>query len=347
MVAPLAPGVEGGGNGESMKTTALLAVSGVFLLVGCAGSGESGPQQPTPTAGVSTATPTAGGDVTPSASATPTVTVPSAATPSASGLATPTATPPADATETPSAAETSTPTETATPAGTPTDTPTPTITRTPTSTPTSTPTLGPGANITFFGLLRADGMLVDPIGFDDQDRPVYPRPFGSSFVVVLESRAGTSNARVAPLTFDHDPEDPARRPDLQIQSDRALGDGSPEVCDHLAPRFGGVPAVDPPSFDETREISDALNDLGCLFVDGAGAAQGRTRIEACVFGSDGQYDFVNTTTQIQFCATIPLPVRFPFGDVVLTARVRDVTGAPGPARQIVVRVAVPPAAAAP
>ena len=312
MVAPLALGVEGGGNGEFMKTTALLAVSAVFLLVGCAGSGESGPQ-PTPTAGEPKATPTAGGDVTPSVSATP------------------------------SPAEGSTPTDTPTPAGTPTDTHTPTITRTPTSTPTSTPTLGPGANITFFGLLRADGMLVDPIGFDDQDRPVYPRPFGSGFVVVVESRAGTSNARVAPLTFDHDPEDPTRRPDLQIQSDQALGDGSPEVCDHLAPRFGGVPAVDPPSFDETQEISDALNDLGCLFVDGAGATQGRPRIEACVFGSDGQYDFVNTTTQIQFCATIPLPVRFPFGDVILTARVRDVTGAPGPVRQIVVRVAVPPA----
>lgn len=325
-----------------MKTIALLAASLLWLLAGCAGSGDPDPAGATPAATVASATPTAGADDTPvpsptaTAPATPPATPASTESPTLGEDSTPTAT------ETPDPpAETSTPTETSPPTDTPTITLTPTITRTPTNTGTPTPTLGPGANIRYFGILRADGTVVEPIEFDELDRPVYPRPFGSGFVIVVEARRGTSNAAVARVTFDYDPEDPDLRPDLQIQSDQDLGDGNPEVCDHLSPTFGGIPGVAPPSFEPGREISDVLNDFGCLFVDGTGAPLGRNRNESCVLKSDGQYDFVNLNAEVQFCAQIPVPVRFPVGDVILTAQVRDTQGVTGPVRQIVVRVGGP------
>jgi len=217
--------------------------------------------------------------------------------------------------------------------------PTPTPTRAPAGpTPTVTPTLAPGANIGFFGLLRADNTLLEPTEWDPEGRPVYTRPVGSGFVIVVEAREGANGAAIGRASFEFDPFDPGARPDLQIQANRDLGDGSAEVCDNGADRFGGVPGIDPPSFAETPEIAAALNDFGCRFIDGSGQTLGRLPDEACVKFPDGEFRFVDPLSTVEFCATISRPLAFPPGDTIVTARVRDASGVAGPARQIVVRV---------
>ncbi len=217
----------------------------------------------------------------------------------------------------------------------------PTPTGTPASaspTPTVTPTLAPGANISFFGVLRADNTLLEPAGVDAEGRPLYTRLVGSGFVIVVEARPGADGAPVGRSSFRWDPADPTVRPDLQIQVNRPLGNGSTEVCDNRPDRFGGVPGIDPPSFAEAPEIAEALNDFGCRFIDGSGDTLGRPPDEACVKFPDGEFRFVDPLATVEFCATISRPLAFPPGDTVVTARVRDAGGTLGPPRQIVVRV---------
>ncbi|GIW42440.1 MAG: hypothetical protein KatS3mg076_3017 [Candidatus Binatia bacterium] len=211
-------------------------------------------------------------------------------------------------------------------------------TRTPTATPTPTPTPAPGANVVHLGLLRADNTLLEPSGFDEEGRPIYERPIGSGFVLVVEARRGSNGAPPGLSTFEHDPGDPSVRPDLQVQVNRDIGNGSPEVCDAERENFGGVPGIDPPSYELTQRISDALNDLGCRFVDGQGSPRGRFLDEACVLFPDGEFRFVDPTAEVEFCATVARGMAFPTGDTIVTARVRDTSGILGPARQIVVRV---------
>lgn len=228
------------------------------------------------------------------------------------------------------------PVATATPVETPTASRTPTARRSSTATATVTPTLGAGANIGFFGLLRADNTLLDPSSVDAQNRPVYDRPTGSGFVIVVEAQPGTNNRPVGEFAFsDEGP------PDLQIQADRALGNGSTEVCDNMPELFGGVPGIDPPDFTYTEPIVAALNDFGCRFSNGAGEPIGRDRNEGCIMFSDGTFGFANDEDTLQFCGTVTRPMRLAEGDTILTARVLDNNGIPGPERQIVVRVLGP------
>jgi hypothetical protein len=222
----------------------------------------------------------------------------------------------------------------------PTSTPTPTATVTPTpvNTPTPTPTLGLGANIGFLGVLRADETLLDPSGVDAEGRPVYVRPNPSGFVLVVDAKPGTNAAPVGFNAYNYDPGNPTVRPDLQIEVSRPIGNGSTDVCDNTTGNFGGVPGIDPPSFDGTQAISNALNDLGCRFNDGTGTPGGRTEDSACVQFPDGEFRFVDPSATVEFCGFISVPLRFPDGDTIVTARVMDTSGIPGPPRQIVIRV---------
>ena len=138
----------------------------------------------------------------------------------------------------------------------------------------------------------------------------------------------------APSTFE-----PGGVPALQIQTTSALGNGSAEVCDVMAPNFGGVPAVNPPQLETPEAIADALNDFGCRFIDGAGATIGRSCAEACVKFVDGEYHCVNEATDRQFCGPIDMPLEFPPGDTLVSVRVRDALGRLGDVAQILVRVA--------
>jgi hypothetical protein len=222
----------------------------------------------------------------------------------------------------------------------PTPTPTRTLRATPTetATPAPSPTLGPGANIGFMGILRADETLLPPAGYDAIGRPVYVRQSGFGFDLVIEAKPGTNGAAVGRVAFSYDPTEPSRRPDLQVEVSQKLGDGSAKVCDNMTGDFGGIPGFDPPDFAVTQQISDALNDFGCRFNDGKGTAGPRDLDSACVLFPDGTFNFVDPESQLQYCATIISPMQFPEGDTIVTARVRDESELVGPERQIVIRV---------
>jgi hypothetical protein len=303
---------------------------------------------------ISTATITATPRATSTRTVTVTGTVPSTATSTATRPATTTATPTISRTPT----RTGTVTRTSTPTGTPTatrtptitrtpsrtgtatrtatETRTPTITRTPSLTPTRTPTGRPGADITYVGVARASDEITQPIGTTSQGWPIFERPFGYSFSLVVEAKPGPSRKTVALSTFNSDEFDPSQRPDFEIIVSRPLGNGSTDVCDNMLPFFGGVPAST--SFDETQPISNAINDLSCRFVNGSGDPKGRTEAEACTMFEDGNFGFVKPDTKVQFCALVAEPFSFPVGDTVVTVRVRDSSGQPGPPASFVVRV---------
>ena len=279
-------------------------------------------------------TPTASGTRTATATATRTI------TPGPSPTASRTATGTATATPTPmlTPTRTRTPTRTATRTATPLPTATRTRTQPPTPTFTATPAQALGPRIVFFGLARADDVLIASSGKTQQGVDIYEPLFGSGFSLVVEATRGISNRNVGTQTYNE-----FARPDLQIEVNRPIGDGSPTVCDDMLPNIGGVPATNPPSFADDPAITDHLNDLGCRFVDGTGQRLGRvcTETAACVRGSDGQFGCVSPQTTVQFCGLIPKPVEFPVGDTVVTARVRDALGNTGPPAQIVVRIPPP------
>jgi hypothetical protein len=216
----------------------------------------------------------------------------------------------------------------------------------PTATPTITPTLAIGPRITFVGIASADNSLQTPTGSDQRGLPIYQRPFGFGFSLVVEAHSGSAICSetsqrvcaVAESTFEF-----GAPPDLQVQVNRALGDGSATVCDDGSgdPRlFGGVPGIDPPRLEDPDAIADALNDLGCRFVDGTGARSARRcNQEACVKFEDGEFRCADGTSEFEFCAPIPMPLQFPDGDTLVTVRARDIGGNLGAPAQLIVRVA--------
>jgi hypothetical protein len=202
--------------------------------------------------------------------------------------------------------------------------PTPTMTRRPTWTP------APGPVISFFAVVSADDSLQTPIGTNPDGIPIFARPFGSGFKLVVEADGVFSGA--ASTYAD------GGVPALQIQSTNALGDGSPAVCDVEAPIFGGVPAVNPPQLENPDAIADVLNDFGCRFIDGEGNRVGRSCAEGCVRFVDGEYHCVSEATDRQFCAPVDMPLQFPDGDTLVSVRVRDDRGLLGGVAQLIVRV---------
>jgi hypothetical protein len=223
----------------------------------------------------------------------------------------------------------------------PTATPTltgPTATATSTATPTVTSTPAAGPRITFLGLTSADDVRQTPIGEDDNGVPIYQRTFGFGFRLVVEAARGTSQLAVGSNSFSD-----VGAPALQVQATRALGNGSATVCDIEPPLVGGVPAIDPPRFDDSAAVVDALNDLGCRFVDGAGETKSRNCASSCVKDVDGDYACVDVATEAQFCMLVDTLSEFPPGDTLVTVRVRDVArnGQPanlGAPQQLIVRV---------
>lgn len=253
----------------------------------------------------------------------PTATVSPTPTRSATRTRSPSGTPPR-ATHTPGSIMTATPTRSRTPSVTPTRTPTTAVT------PTGTPTpVGPV--LTYFGIARADGSLVRPAEVDASGIPVFVRPLGAGFMLVVEAKPGAGGAAVGQSTFQSDL---SGLPDLQIVASRPLGNGSSDVCDYRLPNAGGVPAVDPPSFDSVQVV----NDLSCRFRDGADEPRGRALADACVLFDNGAFGFARADSTVQFCALVDRAWAFPSGDTVLTVRVRDTNGNLSAVSQIVIRV---------
>ena len=215
----------------------------------------------------------------------------------------------------------------------PSATPTETKTSTPTLTPTSDVPIGPV--ITFFSLATASDLVIEPTGEVVDGAPVFARPFGSGFSVVAEAGIGASGLPPRSSTFQ-----PSGAPDFQIQATRNLGNGSALVCDDTPPILGGVPGIDPPLFNDDQNVADALNDLGCRFVDGSGSPRGRACSgEPCILMQNGEFGCVDRSSSVQFCGLVSQNLAFPPGDTVLSLRARDSRGNFGPVARIVVRIA--------
>jgi hypothetical protein len=195
--------------------------------------------------------------------------------------------------------------------------------------------------ITFFGVASPDDRVPTPNGFTAGGLPIYERPIGFNFAVVVEGRPGGSRQKIGLSTFNSDPMDPLARPDLQLLVSQPLGDGSAAVCDNMPPDAGGIPAVNPTDYAFTQPISDAINDLGCRFVDGLGRPLGRsTSQDACTLALDGsgEFRFVSPGSTTQFCGAIAPPFAFPLGDTLVTVRLRDQGKNLSLPAQIVIRV---------
>lgn len=194
---------------------------------------------------------------------------------------------------------------------------------------------GTGPVITYFGAARADGKVVPAASVDKDGVEVYTTAGGSGFILVVEARPGKSGLPPGRQVSAHDPKDPNRRPDVELQSNRDLGDGSKRVCDRRRPIVGGIPAINPPSWANTQSVADALNDIACRF---------ETFIESemsCTLDKLGNFSFANTATTTQFCVLVAKSFQFPEGVTELQVRVRDTGGNVGPVKKI--RIRRPPA----
>lgn len=195
-----------------------------------------------------------------------------------------------------------------------------------------------GPIVTFAGAARADGQIMEPAGKSPKGYPIYNNFVGSGFIIVVEGKPGISNIEVGRSIFKYDPNDPKSRPDLEIEVNRPLGDGSADVCDARRPKIGGIPAVDPPSFAETKQITAALNDFSCRF---------ETFIESassCTVERSGDFSFINPKeSKVQFCMVVARSWNFPEGETLVSVRLRDNEGNPGPVANFIVQRKRPPA----
>lgn len=189
--------------------------------------------------------------------------------------------------------------------------------------------------ITFFAITRADDTLVASTDTTPEGLPIYMRPTGAGFSIVIEGGQGPSGSPVGRAAFLGNGTSFA---DLQVEVSRPLGNGSPAVCDRSGSMAGGVPAIDPPTFDEVPNVIAAVNDLACRFVNGSDVPMARTRDEACIMYPSGDFAFGSAASTAQFCGFVTRFMEFPLGDTLVTARLRDQDGNPGAPAQIVIRV---------
>jgi hypothetical protein len=199
-----------------------------------------------------------------------------------------------------------------------------------------------GPVITFFGVANPDGSTTERSSVDEMGRDVFERILGHRFFLVIEARPGSNEIAVGGQTFEHEPGNVAERPDLQVLVSRQLGNGNAVVCELGGTGADGVPGIDPPLFAEVQQVTDAISDLGCHFIDDEGQTMGRTSARACTTSSTGTgAGFADPTSTLQFCAFIDVPIGFISGETAIAARVRDVEGNVGPATEIVLRVTGP------
>jgi hypothetical protein len=188
-----------------------------------------------------------------------------------------------------------------------------------------------GPVITYAGISRADGREVGPDAKKKNGIPVFVNHVGSGFMITLEGKPGISNLEVGRRIFVYDENDPTQRPDVEIEVDRKLGDGSARVCDQRRPFIGGIPAINPPSFAETKHVAAALNDFSCRFETFIESAS------ACTVNKYGDFAFRNKESTTQFCMVVAKAWNFPKGDTLVSVRLRDSNGNPGPVARFYLR----------
>jgi hypothetical protein len=193
--------------------------------------------------------------------------------------------------------------------------------------------------VTFFGVATSFNQVRTPNATAPDGTPIYIRSLPQGFILVLEGRPGTAGGTIVPcgtqdgsgginFCFTSD------RPDVQVEADRPLGNGSTTVCDRSGPGIGGVPGINPPDFGPAPSITDALTDFACRFSDFS------IRTETCTFNELGNFSFVNRLSTRQFCTSpaIGAELAFPSGDTRVTAQLRDSGGNIGNQKSIIIRV---------
>lgn len=207
----------------------------------------------------------------------------------------------------------------------------PTPSPSPSSTPKAvTPPAIVGPQITRLGLATADDHALPPDDTDDQGRPIYVRPHGQGFTLIVEARRGGDRRQIAQRTYGIS----GTAPDLQLLVSRPLGDGAAAVCEDDGVR-GGVPAVANLAFTDDPATVAAMNDLGCRAYDRVNSNRPCTRVAA---SDDKVFDFVEEVSEVQFCVPVARAWAFPAGDTIVAARLRDVSGNYSTVAEMVVRV---------
>lgn len=204
--------------------------------------------------------------------------------------------------------------------------------------------------MTYLGVMsRVDGCLCcngscpngtpTPV-FDDQHRQVFQLNTGQGLIVV---EGGVGLGQVTPGTsLQSGP--PDNRPDLQIETTQAMGNGSAAVCDTgpTSTGGGGVFPILVPDFTlesnpqpNPGTITGALADFACRFeYHPAGAL-------CTSFGDLATQRYLGSGSILQFCDAISANAAFLPGESIVTVRLRDINGSTGPTAQIVVRVTTP------
>ncbi len=181
-----------------------------------------------------------------------------------------------------------------------------------------------GAHVTYLGLLTASNRVIEPQGTLADGTPIF-RPatgLGFGFFIVIEASQGVDGAFPGFAVFP-----PTGRPDMQLQSDRNLGNGSLQVCDP-----NGIPGISPPSFDPSSSmITNALRDFGCRF-------ELKTVFQPCQADPPGGFIDADSDAQVCTRGTVTIDSVFPAGDTRLTARWEDENNNLGPPASIIVRV---------
>jgi hypothetical protein len=188
-----------------------------------------------------------------------------------------------------------------------------------------------GPVVTHLGIARADGTKIEPIATQKDGTAVYQNAVGSGFILIVEGKPGISNIEVGRRVIARDSDNPKARPDLEIQTNKDLGDASARVCDKRRPDIGGVPAINPPSFADTKKVADTMNDLACrfeVFIESA---------SACTVTKSGEFAFLNDESRVQFCMIVARAWNFPSGDTLVSVRLRDKEGNPGPSKTMILR----------
>jgi hypothetical protein len=183
-----------------------------------------------------------------------------------------------------------------------------------------------GPRITYVGIAGADGREIRPLGAFADGTTVFFNSAGFGFHLVIEAAPGRDGTAVGTRVRNGAPGEPRLRPDLQIQVDRPLGEGSAAICDDQ-----GVPAIDPLDFSFAQPVSDALNDLSCRFQV---ATTGGT---ACTQDRFGRASFLSPRTRVQFCFLVGGFNGFPLGDTNVSVQVRDQAGRLSALRRMMLR----------
>ena len=192
--------------------------------------------------------------------------------------------------------------------------------------------------ITFFGLTNFANQVWPPDAVE-QGSPVYnsQNGVGAGFFIIVEAKGGGSGLPPGTKSLNTDPNNPGVRPDLQIEADHDLGNGSAAICDAPGPNPtqtpGGVPKVSPPSFDpSSQHVADVLNDFGCRF-------ELHFAADPCTLNANDNPAFAGVGTSTQFCAAVGAVLEFPtHTDTMVTVQWRDTGGNIGNMKRLIVRV---------